>query len=149
VARRFEFRGARNGVTFVDDYAHLPSEVRAAIAAGKKGGFERIVAVFQPHRYTRTRSLAGDFATAFDEADVVAVTSVYSAGEPALPGVSGQLVVDVVSRANPTADIRYIPDREGLLAFLRETLRAGDLCLSLEAGDLTSLPDEMLGDAGW
>jgi UDP-N-acetylmuramate--alanine ligase len=149
VARRFEFRGERNGVTFVDDYAHLPGEVRAVLAAARHGDFGRIVCVFQPHRYSRTQSLAPDFAEAFGDADVVVVTSVYASGEAARPGVSGQLVVDAVTSAHPDADISYVPDHEGLLACLRERLQPGDCCLILEAGDLTGLPDEMIADDRW
>jgi UDP-N-acetylmuramate--alanine ligase len=149
VARRYEFRGERHGVTFVDDYAHLPGEVRATLHAARQGGFGRVVAVFQPHRYSRTQLLADQFADAFEDADVVVVTSVYASGEPARPGVSGQLVVDAVLAAHPDADVSYVPDHEGLLAFLRETLRPGDVCLSLEAGDLAGLPDEMLADDRW
>ena len=149
VARRFEFRGERNGVTFVDDYAHLPNEVRAALAAGRSGGFTRVVAVFQPHRFSRIATLAPAFADAFVDADAVFVTQIYAAGEAPRPGVSGQLVVDAVRAAHPDATIEYVPSHEGLLERLRGELRPGDLCLSLEAGDLTSLPDELLGDERW
>ncbi|MHB8243902.1 MAG: UDP-N-acetylmuramate--L-alanine ligase [Acidimicrobiales bacterium] len=149
VARRYEFRGERNGVTFVDDYAHLPGEVSAALRAAAQGGFSRVVAVFQPHRYSRIQSLASQFVDSFIDADVVAVTSVYAAGEAARPGVSGQLVVDAVSSAHPDSDICYVPDHEGLLAFLRDRLQPGDLCISLEAGDLAGLPDELLADERW
>ena len=149
VARRYEFRGERGGVTFVDDYAHLPGEVRAALRAARQGGFARVVAVFQPHRYSRTESLAEYFSDAFVDADITVVTSVYPAGEPVRPGVSGQLVVDAVLRSHPAADIRFVPDHAGLLEFLRSTLSAGDLCISLEAGDLTGLPDELLADDSW
>ena len=89
VARRFQFRGERDGVTFVDDYAHLPSEVDAMIRAAREGGWERVVAVFQPHRYTRTAALWRDFADAFVGADALVLTDVYSAGEQPQPGVSG------------------------------------------------------------
>ncbi len=149
VARRYEFRGVKNDVTFVDDYAHLPGEVRAALRAARQGGFARVVAVFQPHRYSRTQSLAASFADAFVDADIVVVTAVYAAGEAARPGVSGQLVVDGVLAAHPDADVRYIPDHSGLLAFLRQALRPGDLCITLEAGDLTGLPDELLSEERW
>jgi UDP-N-acetylmuramate--alanine ligase len=149
VARRYEFRGERHGVTFVDDYAHLPGEVAAALRAARQGGYERVVAVFQPHRYSRTQSLAAQFQDAFVDADVVIVTPVYAAGEAARPGISGQLVVDAVSSAHPVANIRYVPDHDGLLAALREVLRPGDVCISLEAGDLAGLPDEMLDDETW
>ncbi len=149
VARRFEFRGEKNGVTFVDDYAHLPGEVSAMCAAARRGGYGRVVAVFQPHRYSRTELLAAQFADSFLEADVVLVTSIYAAGEAPRPGVSGQLVVDAVLSAHPEAEISYVPDHEGLLASLRKLLRPGDLCLTLDAGDLAGLADELLGDGSW
>ena len=88
VARRFQYRGERDGVTFVDDYAHLPTEVAAAIATARAGRWRRVIAVFQPHRYTRTASLWRDFADAFDGADAVVLTDVYAAGETPIPGVS-------------------------------------------------------------
>jgi UDP-N-acetylmuramate--alanine ligase len=149
VARRFEFRGEKNGVTFVDDYAHLPGEVTAVLRAARQGGYERVVAVFQPHRYSRTEALAGQFEDSFEAADSVIVTSVYAAGEPARPGVSGQLVVDAVLAAHPDKEISYVPDHDGLLDTLRQRLRPGDLCITLDAGDLASLPDELLGDENW
>lgn len=90
MARRFEFRGERGGVTFVDDYAHLPTEVRAALAAARTGAWDRVVAVFQPHRYSRTEAVGAAFGSAFDEADVVVVTDVYGAGEAPVPGVTGR-----------------------------------------------------------
>ena len=93
VARRFEFRGEISGVTFVDDYAHLPGEVRAALDAALGGGFGRVVCVFQPHRYSRVGMLAPGFADSFEGADLVVVTDIYSAGEMPRPGVSGELVL--------------------------------------------------------
>lgn len=144
VARRFEFRGEQGGVTFVDDYAHLPSEVRAALAAARAGGWTRIVAVFQPHRYSRTAALWQEFANAFVDADVLVVTEIYGAGEPPRPGVSGRLVFDAVHTAHGDLDAQYIASHPDLVAFLRATLHPGDLCLTLGAGDLTLLPDELL-----
>ncbi len=143
VPRRFEFRGEGRGVTFVDDYAHLPSEVRAALATARSGEWRRVVAVFQPHRYTRTAAQAGAFGTAFGDADVVVVTDVYGAGEPPIPGVSGRLVAEAVAAADPSRPLVYAPDRAGLVATLSGLLEAGDLCLTLGAGDLTTLPDEL------
>ena len=96
VARRFQYRGERDGVTFIDDYAHLPSEVAAAIAAARQGPWRRVVVVFQPHRYTRTASLWQDFADAFADADTLVLTDVYPAGETPIPGVSGRLVLHAV-----------------------------------------------------
>ena len=139
VARRFERRGEAAGVTVVDDYAHLPTEVRAALAAGAAGPWSRVVAVFQPHRYSRTAALWRDFAGAFEAADLVAITDVYGAGEPARPGVSGKLIVDAVLDAHPWASVAWLPGLDDVLLWLRAVLRPGDLCLTLGAGDLTHL----------
>jgi len=147
VARRFEFRGELDGVTYVDDYAHLPTEVRAALAAARNGAWGRVVAVFQPHRYTRTAELGGEFGGAFDDADVIVLTDVYGAGEAPIPGVSGRLVADAVRRARPDVEVRYVPGRPDLVAEVGGLLRRGDLCLTLGAGDLTSLPDELMAAA--
>jgi UDP-N-acetylmuramate--alanine ligase len=144
VARRFEFRGHKDGVTFVDDYAHLPTEVRAALATATDGTWSRVVVVFQPHRYSRTAALWQDFGDAFVDADLLIVTDVYSAGEAARPGVSGRLILDAVLAAHPEQDGLYLPDHRELVAHLRATLQPGDLCITLGAGDLTLLPDELL-----
>lgn len=148
VPRRFEFRGEAGGVTFVDDYAHLPTEVRATLAAARAGGWARVVAVFQPHRYTRTAALASSFATAFDNADLVFVTDVYSAGEPAVPGVSGRLVADAVNAHQPDRPVVYVSSHDELRAAVNAMLRPGDLCCTLGAGDLTTLPDELIALRG-
>ncbi|HVX22922.1 MAG TPA: UDP-N-acetylmuramate--L-alanine ligase [Acidimicrobiales bacterium] len=148
VPRRFEFRGEANGVTFVDDYAHLPTEVQAALATARGGGWGRVVAVFQPHRYTRTAALAASFGTAFAGADLVVVTDVYSAGEPPVPGVSGKLVADAVAAAGDLPVI-YAPTRDELRDIVTAVLSPGDLCLTLGAGDLTTLPDDLLAAPGW
>lgn len=149
VARRFEFRGAIGGVTFVDDYAHLPTEVRAALAAARNGGWQRVVAVFQPHRYTRTADLWADFGPVFADADVVVVTDVYGAGEAPVPGVSGRLVADAVRQSLPDMPVHYVPGRGDLSHAVAMLLEPGDLCCTLGAGDLTSLPDELMSDPGW
>jgi len=145
VGRRSQVRGERDGVTFVDDYAHLPGEVAPTLAAAREGGWSRVVAVFQPHRYSRTEALWADFADAFTDADVVVVTEIYPAGEPPRAGVSGRLVADAVRDAHARAHVEWLPERADVVAFLRRELRAGDLCLTLGAGDLTTLPDELLG----
>jgi UDP-N-acetylmuramate--alanine ligase len=149
VPRRFEFRGSARGVSFVDDYAHLPTEVRAALAAARAGGWDRVVAVFQPHRYTRTGALHAAFGDAFADADAVVITDVYSAGERPVPGVSGRLVADAVTAADPTRPAVYAAAWSELVATVRATLRPGDLCLTLGAGDLTRLPDQLLADPSW
>ena len=144
VARRFQYRGSRDGVTFIDDYAHLPAEVEAALEAASNGGWDRVVCVFQPHRYTRTRDLWESFGNAFAGADELVVTGIYPAGEAPLPGVTGKLIVDAVTEADPSRPVTYLPHREELRTYLRARLQAGDLCLTLGAGDLTTLADELL-----
>ncbi len=148
VARRFEFRGEAGGVTFVDEYSHLPTEVAAAIAAARDGGWERIVCVFQPHRYSRTATLGSAFADAFEGADLLVVTDVYPAGEKPRPGVTGKLIVNAVLDVHPWRHLAYLPRRADLVPYLRTVLRPGDLCLTLGAGDLTTLPDELLDALG-
>jgi UDP-N-acetylmuramate--alanine ligase len=149
VGRRFELRGSRDGVTYVDDYAHNPGKVRAVLAAARQGGWDRVVAVFQPHRYSRTEALWRDFGKAFADADVVVVTGIYGAGETPLPGISGRLVADAVREAQPGRRVEYAETRPELVGVLRGLLRPGDLCLTMNAGDLTTLPAELLGpDSG-
>ncbi|HLT16646.1 MAG TPA: UDP-N-acetylmuramate--L-alanine ligase [Acidimicrobiales bacterium] len=148
VARRFELRGEAGGVVFVDSYDHLPSEIAAALAAARAGGWRRVVAVFQPHRYSRTAALGATFAHAFVDADRLVVTDVYPAGEPPRPGVSGKLVVDAVLEAHPWAEVAWIPDLDDVASYLRGILRPGDLCLTLGAGDLTELPDRLIAALG-
>jgi UDP-N-acetylmuramate--alanine ligase len=145
VARRFEFRGEAGGVTFVDDYAHLPTEVAAAIDAALQGGWQRVVCVFQPHRFSRTGALWSTFADAFVGADLLVVTDIYAAGERPRPGVTGKLIVNAVLDAHPWSPVAYLPRQRDVVAYLIDRLRPGDLCLSLGAGDLTTLPDELLG----
>jgi UDP-N-acetylmuramate--alanine ligase len=144
VGRRFERRGEANGITFVDSYDHLPTEVAAVLAAARSGEWKRVVCVFQPHRYTRTAALWRDFADSFVDADLVAVTGIYAAGQQPIEGVSGKLIVDAVLDAHPRTRMAWLPEREGLRRWLLSTLRPGDLCLTLGAGDLTTLPDELL-----
>jgi UDP-N-acetylmuramate--alanine ligase len=144
VARRFQFRGERDGVTYVDDYAHLPSDVDAMIRAAREGGWERVVAVFQPHRYTRTAALWRDFADAFCGADALVLTDVYAAGEQPQPGVSGRLVLRAVLDAHPEQAVTYLPRRADLIAHVPKLARPGDVVLTLGAGDLTTAPDEWL-----
>jgi UDP-N-acetylmuramate--alanine ligase len=149
VPRRFEFRGEANGVTFVDDYAHLPTEVRATLAAARAGGWNRVVAVFQPHRYTRTAALWGQFGTAFHDADAVVVTDVYSAGEAPVPGVSGKLIADAIAEQDPGVPVVYAATHDELRSVVSRLLAPGDLCCTLGAGDLTTLPDELLAAPRW
>src|SRR5439155_1443119 len=129
------FRGERGGVTFVDDYAHLPTEVRAALTTARDGSWRRVVCVFQPHRYSRTQALWADFAHAFVDADVLVVTELYPAGEAPRPGVSGRLVADAVRAAHPEAAVEWRADRAELVDFLRQELRPGFPGLAITLGE--------------
>ncbi|MEM7141491.1 MAG: UDP-N-acetylmuramate--L-alanine ligase [Actinomycetota bacterium] len=144
VARRFEFRGEAGGVTFIDDYAHLPSEVAAMIDAVGDGGWNRVICVFQPHRYSRTAALWQDFSDAFEGVDTLVLTDIYAAGETPRPGVSGKLLVDAVLDAHPFTDVAYMPRLDDVANWLVGRLRPGDLCLTLGAGDLTGIPDPVI-----
>jgi UDP-N-acetylmuramate--alanine ligase len=144
VARRFQFHGEVGGVTLVDDYAHLPGEIKATLTAAREGDWSRIVAVFQPHRYSRTARLWPDFGDAFTDADIVVLTDVYAAGEPPQPGVSGRLILQAVTEAEPSKRVLYLPKRADIITRLPELTRPGDLVITLGAGDVTSLADEWL-----
>ncbi|HEY5154600.1 MAG TPA: UDP-N-acetylmuramate--L-alanine ligase [Acidimicrobiales bacterium] len=143
VARRLEYRGEVDGITFIDDYAHLPSEVASVLSSTRTGGWGRVVCVFQPHRYSRTEALWRDFADSFGDADVVVLTDIYPSGETPRPGISGTLVAQAVLDAHPWRRLAYLPRRADIVAFLSAELRPGDLCLTLGAGDLTSMPEEI------
>jgi UDP-N-acetylmuramate--alanine ligase len=148
VERRFELLGTTSGITVVDDYAHHPTEVRATLAAAKEGPWERVLAVFQPHRYSRTAALHREFGMSFGDADAVIVTDVYGAGEEAVPGVSGKLISDSVCTSLPGRRVAYLPHRGEVLSYIRSTARDGDLVLTLGAGDVTSMGTELLSMLG-
>jgi UDP-N-acetylmuramate--alanine ligase len=143
VQRRFTVRGEAKGITVVDDYGHHPAEIKATLA-GARASFpqRRIVAAFQPHRYTRTRDLLGEFATAFNDADAVLLTEIYGAGEDPIPGVSGARLHEAV-KACGHRDASFV-ERGELAAKLRERVRDGDLVITLGAGDITHVADELL-----
>jgi UDP-N-acetylmuramate--alanine ligase len=134
VGRRLEPRGEAGGVEVVDSYAHHPLELAADIAAARDGG--RILVLFQPHLYSRTRHLAREFGTALAAADVVAVTDVYRAREQPVEGVTGKLVVDALAEARPGMEIGWMPAIEDGAHFLARRVRPGDRVLTLGAGDV-------------
>ena len=142
-ARRFHLRAEAGGVTVVDDYAHHPTEVAASLAAARLGGWKRLVAVFQPHLYSRTRLFAAEFGRALAAADLVVVTDVYAAREDPEPGIDGALVAGSARRARPDLDCVYEPDRAALAARVAALVQPGDLVLTLGAGDITTLADEL------
>ena len=133
-SRRLETRGQAGGVDVVDSYAHHPRELAADIAAARDGG--RILVLFQPHLYSRTRHLAREFGVALASADVVAVTDVYRAREQPVEGVTGKLVVDAVAETRPGMEIGWTPAVEDGARFLARRARSGDRVLTLGAGDV-------------
>ena len=144
VRRRFERRGSARGAEFVDDYAHHPTEISATLAAARQDDGHRIIAVFQPHRYTRTRAMWRALGESLAGADVVVVTDVYGAGEVPEPGITGKLLVDSLQEASPRTRTVYLPHRSDLPGFLAGEVRPGDLVLTLGAGDITSVGEEAL-----
>ncbi len=135
VERRFHLRGEAGGIMVVDDYGHHPTEVKATLAAAKQGWDRRLVVLFQPHRYSRTRDCLGDFAQAFDHADVLFMTDIYAAGEQPLPGVTGAALAETVKAAGHPA-VTFIERKETLPDQVLPHLREGDLVLTLGAGDI-------------
>jgi UDP-N-acetylmuramate--alanine ligase len=144
VRRRFEERGEAAGVRFVDDYAHLPTEVEAAVRTAAQLERRRVVAVFQPHRYSRTEALWEAFGDSFDDADLLVLTDVYPSGERPRPGIDGRLIVHAVLDRHPSAAVVYLPTLDDVVAHLPGLLRAGDVCLTLGAGDVTTLADRLV-----
>jgi len=132
--RRLELRGQVGGVDVVDSYAHHPRELAADIAAARDGG--RVLALFQPHLYSRTRHLAREFGAALASADVVAVTDVYRAREKPVEGVTGKLVVDALAETRPGMELGWTPAVEDGVRFLARRARTGDRVLTLGAGDV-------------
>jgi UDP-N-acetylmuramate--alanine ligase len=136
VSRRYERVGEVNGVLIVDDYAHHPTEITAALSAARAmHGDRRLVAVFQPHLYSRTRDFAREFGQALSLADSVWLTDVFAAREAPIPGVTGQLLVES-TRASGARDVHYVPSLEALPRVLADHLSSGDVVVTLGAGSI-------------
>jgi UDP-N-acetylmuramate--alanine ligase len=146
VRRRFQLKGERLEVRVVDDYAHHPTELSATLDAARatmpRGG--RLIAVFQPHRYSRTRKMYREFGEAFASADAVFVTEVYGAGEMPQPGVNGKLIVDAICGTRGHPDVYYIPQQDDVPRILRDVSETGDVVLTLGAGDISRTGEELL-----
>jgi UDP-N-acetylmuramate--alanine ligase len=143
--RRFELRKTVGGVMVIEDYAHHPTEIKATLEAAKRGFSRRVVAVFQPHRYTRLSKLMTEFATAFNQADVLVLTEIYPAGEDPIPGVTGRALYEEV-RQFGHRNVVFEPDLKGIGAVLKEILVPGDIVLVLGAGNINkTIPDIIAG----
>jgi len=146
IDRRFQLRGRFREALVVDDYGHHPTEIEATLSAAREGFGARTIVVFQPHRYTRTRTLLEEFGRAFFLADHVIVTDVYPAGETPIPGIDGARVVDSLVR-HGHASVEYVPRLAAVPARLRRRVRPGDLVLTLGAGDVWKAGQALLNGA--
>ncbi len=146
VRRRFQFKGERAEVRVVDDYAHHPTELTATLAAARSTmpTDGRVIAVFQPHRYSRTRALYREFGESFSSADAVLVTEVYGAGEMPQPGVNGKLIADAICETLAHPEVYYIPQQDAIPRVLQHISRRGDLVLTLGAGDISKAAEDLL-----
>ncbi|HET7575590.1 MAG TPA: Mur ligase family protein, partial [Sphingomicrobium sp.] len=136
VKRRFTHAGEVDGAIIIDDYAHHPTEIRATLAAAREGVQGRVIAVMQPHRYTRLQSLMADFENAFNDADVVFVAPVYPAGEEPIEGVDANALAEGL-RAHGHRMVRAVDDLDDLCLALRDLAAAGDMIICMGAGDIT------------
>jgi UDP-N-acetylmuramate--alanine ligase len=141
--RRFQIKGEKDGILVVDDYGHHPTEIIATLSAAHNACERRIVAVLQPHRYTRTQALADDFARAFNHADVLLVLPIYAASEEPIPGVTAEMLVDKIKKFGHR-DARLAANFAALRQILKDTLQNGDLLLTLGAGDVWKAGEEFL-----
>lgn len=147
VRRRFQLKGEKSGVKVVDDYAHHPTEILATLDVARATTPEpgRVVAVFQPHRYSRTRKLYREFGDSFGAANAVVITEVYGSGEPPEPGVNGKLIVDAICESqNPRPEVYLVPDKNSIPRILKEISGPKDTVVTLGAGDISRIGEEFL-----
>ncbi len=141
--RRLEIKFKDNGIMVIDDYAHHPTEIKASLAAVKNLGHKRIIAVFQPHRYTRTKILLEEFGRSFESADRVIVTDIYAASEPELEGINAKLVCQEISKLSPEKKVEFLAKGD-ILDYLQKIIQPGDLIITLGAGDIVKINDELV-----
>ncbi len=141
--RRFQIIGEINGIIIIDDYAHHPTEIKATLKAARNawGKEKRIIAVFQPHRYTRTFHLASQFYDAFEDADTVVLTDIYSAGEQPIPNVDGRMIAKEIEKRK---DVTYIPRKERIAEKILKSLKPNDVVLIMGAGDIYTVAKDLL-----
>ena len=141
--RRFQKVYSDNGVQIYDEYSHHPTEIRAALRAGRDFETKRLIAVFQPHLYSRTRLLLKDFASSFAEADLIVLTDIYGSREDPQPGIDGTLLYEAIRRVMPDKKLIYQRDKKRLARTLQHLIKPGDLVLMLGAGDINSISQEL------
>jgi len=143
IERRFQIKGEREDILWVDDYGHHPTEIQATLKAAKQGWPDRrLVVIFQPHRYTRTHTLLPRFFNAFDQAEVVIIIPIYSAGERPIEGIDSRLILQGIrGQGHPQA--LYLGDKEEIIQYIEGIIRPGDLLLTLGAGDVWKIGEEI------
>lgn len=145
--RRFELKGKVDDILVIDDYGHHPVEIQATLGAARKAWGRRTVVVFQPHRYSRVKALAHEFARSFDMADVVVVTEIYPAGEKPIGGVTGAMLAQNIKKLGHR-DVTWIPKLEDIPEFLISKLQSGDMMITMGAGSVWRVGEEYLRRAG-
>jgi UDP-N-acetylmuramate--alanine ligase len=143
VRRRFEVVGKVNGITVIDDYAHHPGEIRATLDAARSSGFSRVIAVFQPHLYSRTRDFMADFAESLGRADVIYIADIYKAREEPIPGVSSETIVKNIS-ASGHRNVHYVPQKNEIIPLIAESAKNGDAVVIMGAGDIWEIAPGIL-----
>lgn len=143
VERRFQVKGSVNGITVVDDYGHHPEEIKAVLKAAKRGWTNRVVAVFQPHRYTRTKDLFNEFLSAFNDAEKLILADIYPAGEEKIQGCDGEALYKGI-KGYGHKDVTYMPDMNKIPAFLETVAAPGDIVITLGAGDIWKAGEKFL-----
>lgn len=141
--RRFQIKADIDNIMIVDDYAHHPVEIRAALAAAKQGWNRRVIALFQPHRYTRTQALLNDFFTAFYQADVLIVTEIYPAGESPIEGVEGKRIANGV-QDHGHRQVFFVSEFEEIVEKVREIVQPGDMVITLGAGNIYQVGEKLI-----
>ncbi len=147
VHRRLEKKGEKHGITVYDDYGHHPTEIKATLSALRHAyPKRRIITVFQPHRYTRTKFLAQHFGRAFNSSDVVIITKIYPASEPPIPGVTAQLIVDAIKKSNKTqsCEVFYKENFKDITEFLQNNIKPNDIIITLGAGNIWQVGEDLL-----
>jgi UDP-N-acetylmuramate--alanine ligase len=142
VGRRFEIKGVFNGVTLIDDYGHHPAEIRATLEAARGCGYERLLVLFQPHRYSRTQHLWEDFRRSFNQADVLVISEIYAAGEQPIEGVTGEKLAEAISSAGHKNVVFKSTMQSGMDYILHEA-RSGDAILAIGAGSIGRVLDQL------
>jgi len=147
VFRRWEVKADQDGVMVVDDYAHHPTEIRASLSGAKAGWRRRVICVFQPHLYSRTRDFFEEFGRSFFDADILVVTDVYPAREEPIQGVSGELIAQAAKDFGHR-EVTYVPDKAKVPSHLRKIMKKGDIIVTMGAGDIWKYGEEFVRQIG-